>query len=955
MNACERLASLDGTGLAPHYLRLGSNMRINLEKILVHANEKLAVISAATEREEQVEAFKRFLKIETERLRIRHRFGLGGIEIARGRSYLVDMVICRACQLAEFDLHPANADSGCAVVALGGYGRRELAPFSDVDLLFLHAGGGSAGAKQFVERVLYLLWDMGLTVGQSFRSVKECLTMARNDLPSRNAMAEARLITGNAHMFRKLIKELDNSAFKLRRETEVFFQAMTNELQARYEKFGSVVCMQEPNVKESAGGLRDLRTALWVGHARYGAKSLDDLRADDRISGAEYSTARRAYDFIFRARNEAHFSTGCKTDLLTLDLQPQVAAGFGYEPKRGLMASEIFMRDYYQRANELHRFAESFLARSLASQAPNRKLIKRVAASFESRQGKLYLTIKRGTQKANSDTTDFEIRQGRLYFTDEPDDLGNNPMRLMEIFSVAQSERAALGDELKAVVRSQLHLATRSFRASKEAGRAFLEILRRRGHVAATLRAMHETGFLSRMLPEFARITFLVQHDFYHKYTIDEHTLVAIEALDRLAEATEPRLLRFVRTFEEVKDAAPLYLSLLLHDIGKGRGSGHAARGVCIAERVCGRLSLDREGASQVLSLIKEHLLMSHTSQRRDISEDGLIENFVQKVGDLDRLNMLLLLTYADISGVGPGVWSDWKGALLWELYSRARAHFTDDGRARFDKDRRVLFKQQVIRELLPEFLPSEVERHFAMMPERYQRAYKPMQVARHIRLISRLDREQLATDWRMAPGGHCSDLTVCARDQSGLIARIAGALTAHSINILSADVNTREDGLIIDTFKVCELNSAQPVREELHSKVEQNLRAALEDRYDVAEAVERWRERSPRRVWRERARKPVQPAVRFDSEISAAGTVVEVRAEDEPGLVYKIASAIAALDFSIALAKISTEKSHALDVFYITNARGQKLGSDEMAAVEAALLKTLGRKTDAKSMKEAV
>ncbi len=927
-------------------------MRINLEKMLDHANEKLAVISATTGREEQVEAFRKFLKIETERLRIRHRFGLSGGEIARGRSYLVDMVICRACQLADFDLYPADAESGCAVIALGGYGRRELAPFSDVDLLFLYAGRASGGAKQFVERVLYLLWDMGLNVGHSFRSLKESVAIARSDLHSRNAMAEARFITGNAHLFRRFIKQLDDSVFRMRRETDLFFESMTSELRARYEKFGQVVCMQEPNVKESAGGLRDLHTALWVGHSRYGARGLDDLRAADYISGAEYAAVRKAYDFIFRVRNEAHFSTGRRTDLLTLDLQPQVAAGLGYESKRGLEASEIFMRDYYQRASELHRFSESFVARALAPDAEKRSLVKRVTASFESRQGKLYLTIKRGGQRADTSRTDFEIKQGRLYLKDEPDDFRSNPMRLMEIFSVAQSERVTLSDELKSAVRGQLHLVTRSFRASKEAARAFREILRRRGRVSAALREMHETGFLARLLPEFARITFLVQHDFYHKYTIDEHTLKAVEALDRLAEAADPRLLRFVKVFEAITDAAPLYLAMLLHDIGKGYGGGHVARGVRIAERVCARMGFDSE---KVLLLIREHLLMSHTSERRDLSEEGLIESLARKIGSLDCLNMLLLLTYADTSGIGPGVWNDWKSSLLWELYTRTRSYFVDDKSVRAGTNRRVLFKQQVIRELLPEFLPSEVERHFAMMPERYQRANKPTQIVRHIRLINRLEGEQLACDWYMTPGGHCTDLTVSTRDRAGLFARIAGTLTAHGINILSADLNTREDGLIIDTFKVSEVNSQQPVRSELYAKVEQNLKAAIEDRYDVAAAVERWREKSPRRTWRRSARKPVQTAVKFDSETSISGTVVEVRAEDEPGLAYRIASTIAALSFSITFAKITTEKSHALDVFYITDARGQKLNTTDLQAVEQALLEALVRKPDVKPMKEVV
>ncbi|HKS43377.1 MAG TPA: ACT domain-containing protein, partial [Blastocatellia bacterium] len=352
---------------------------------------------------------------------------------------------------------------------------------------------------------------------------------------------------------------------------------------------------------------------------------------------------------------------------------------------------------------------------------------------------------------------------------------------------------------------------------------------------------------------------------------------------------------------------------------------------------------------------IKEHLLMSHTSERRDLSEEGLIESFARKVGSLDCLNMLLLLTYADISGIGPGVWNDWKSALLWELYTRARSHFVDDKSLRSSINRRVLFKQQVIRELLPEFLPSEVERHFAMMPERYQRANKPTQIARHIRLIGRLKNEQLACDWYLAPGGHCTDLTVSTRDRTGLFACIAGTLTAHGINILSADLNTREDGLVIDMFKVSEVNSQQPVKTELYLKVEQNLKAAIEGCYDVAAEVERWRAKSPRRTWRRTARKPVQTAVKFDSETSPSGTVIEVRAEDEPGLAYKIASAIAALSLSITFAKITTEKSHALDVFYITDARGQKLNMGEMQTVELALLEALSAKPDLKPMKEVV
>ncbi|HWC77881.1 MAG TPA: [protein-PII] uridylyltransferase, partial [Blastocatellia bacterium] len=722
-------------------------MQIDLEKILVHANEKLADIGDASE---QVDAFRRFLKIETERLKIRHRFGLGGGEIVSGRSYMVDLIVCRACQLAAAGLGTSEADlQDCSVLALGGYGRRELAPCSDVDILFLHAGRRSRGVKGFVEQVLYLLWDMGLTVGSGFRSVSECLAIARDDLHSRNAMAEARLITGNTHLFRKLVRDLDESVFKNKRATDQFLEAMRTEVDARYEKFGRTACLQEPNVKESAGGLRDLHAVLWVGHARYGCKTLDDLRAEDYISGTQYATARRAYDFVGRVRNEAHFSTGRRADLITLDLQPALAANLGYADKRGMLASELFMRDYYQRASELHQFSKSFLLKAAEPRTSGRRFsskVKQVTASFEVRQGKFYLTLKRGQQSqqasfgvANGGLSLFEVRQGELYLKDQGGDFNGDPLRMMEVFSVAQAEGAKLSHELSLAVRDNLAAVGKNFRASRDSGQVLIELLRNRGRVGAALRMMYETGFLGRYLPEFGRITFLVQHDFYHKYTIDEHTLRAIEVLDELA-ASPSSNARFGKVLAELEDVAPLYLGLFLHDIGKGHGGGHVAKGIRIAERICERLGLEPESADRVIFLVRQHLLMSHVSQRRDLSEDSLVEGFAEKVGDLTNLNMLLLLTYADTSAVGPGVWNDWKGTLLWDLYTKARHLLTAKRSPRWDYDRRATIKQQVIEELSPAFLPSEVERHFAMMPERYLRATDAARIAEDLQLIRRLD-----------------------------------------------------------------------------------------------------------------------------------------------------------------------------------------------------------------------
>ncbi|HWX43100.1 MAG TPA: [protein-PII] uridylyltransferase [Blastocatellia bacterium] len=926
-------------------------MRIDLEKTLIHANEKLSVDSLRGGREVQMAAFKRFLRIETERLKMRHRFGLSGGEIAGGRSYLIDLVVCRACETAAADLEPREIElKTCTAVALGGYGRRDLSPGSDIDILFLHAGRRSEGAKKFAQQVLYLLWDIGLTVGHSFRSVAECVDMSRRDLHSRTAMSEARLITGSQALFRRLNKELAGSVYSNKRDTEAFLASMKAEVDSRYAKFGRTVCMQEPNLKESPGGLRDLHTVLWIGHARFGCGTLDDLRAEDYISGAEYVAARRAYEFMTRARNEAHFLTGRKADVLTLDLQPAIASALGYGSKRGLLFTEVFMRDYYQHAQELNRLCGSFVARAMESKTETRP--GPIGGRFEIRQGKLYLTMKQRAGAPSTVADGFEIRGGELFLNDEPADFRSNPMRLMAVFAIAQDRGAALSDDLKQLIRESLPSIGRSFRASKEAGRAFMQILKRSGHVAATLRMMHETGFLGRFVPEFARITFLAQHDSQLSYTIDEHSLRAVEALDRLAEIAGD-LAPFREALAEVETPEALYLGVLLHDTGKdpGRRDGsHAARGVRIAQKVCARLGVDAAAAEKVGFVVTHHQLMSHLSLRRDLADQNLLEEFVATTRDLDRLNMLLLLTYADASSVGPGAWNDWKAAQILELYTRARQSLAGSGAdqlAELDRSQHEMIQQRVVEELSGECEPGDVERHLAMLPPRYLRATLPAQIISHFRLSRRIERHPALCEWRPLPERRCTELTICARDTAGFFARIAGALTAHGVNILSADLNTRADGVVIDTFNVCEVSSHHPIRQEHWSRIERNLIAAIAGAYDVERALEDWGGRRRGRPAR------MQPSVRFDQDASAANTVVEVRAEDEPGLAYKIASRLAVLHLNITFAKITTEKRHALDIFYVTDREGKKLAPQALPFVEAQVLEVLGKV--APRMKEAV
>ena len=594
---------------------------------------------------------------------------------------------------------------------------------------------------------------------------------------------------------------------------------------------------------------------------------------------------------VYQGFKQAAAAMGCKTAVL-LELQSIVAEGLGYRGRRGLLASDALMREYYERASELHRILRAFLARH--APAPPRP---RSALALGRRP--------RGT---------FEIRDGRLY-SRGPTAAFDTARRLLDAFAIAQREGPELSEELKLDVRGSLRLVDRAFRESREAGRTFLRILAHKGRVGPALRAMHETGLLGRLLPEFARVTFRVQHGLDHRYTVDEHTLTAIDALDAVASLTPDRAPgRLRQVLDEVAQPAALYLGLLLHDIGKGYGGGHAPRGARTAERVCARLGLEAGLSADVVFLVEAHQEMSRISQRRDLGEPGLAEAFARRVSTLDRLNMLLLHTYADQSGAGPGAWSGWKSALLWELYERTHAHLTppSDRPAEAEEDAR----EKAMRHLRAECAPGEVERHLALLPERYLRATDATDMVRHFRLLQRLGAGPLVAEWHDA--AHGTDLIVIARDHPGLFAQLAGTLTAQGLDILSVDLYTREDGIALDVFKVCDVVERGVVLAERRQEIEEALRSAAEGWTDVAAAVEKWRGGLGRRPKR---RPPSRPQVTFDAAASYDRTVIEVRADDEPGLAFRIASVFSAQGLDIAFAKIATEKSHALDVFYVTGA----------------------------------
>jgi [protein-PII] uridylyltransferase len=909
----------------------GANeMQIDLVTIQRHAGEKLRKIENQPNPAKRLIALKKFLKIETQRLSLRHRFGISGDQIVQARSLIVDLLIERISRAAVEEKFGADASGGqFAIVALGGYGRSELAPYSDIDIMFLHQNRKDAAfAAKLSEAILYLLWDIGFNVGHSVRSLGDCISMAREDVVSRNSMIDARLLWGDAKLFEQLIDRLEEEVFE--KQKAALLDELMKEREARYAKFGGAVCMQEPNVKESAGGLRDLHVLLWASRIAHGQATLEGLARAGVIPERDAKAIGSAYDFLLRVRNELHFMTSRRTDALSLDLQQEVARNLRYVDSAKQQASEIFMRDYYLRARLLRRLCESHLQRAVAG-----------------RQKKSWFTRARSTAAIGG----FVMSDGALDLVEaEGEPAGRvgelaeiDGQRMMMAFSYAQATGAGFSVKLQDAILLSLPVVNRAFRSSAEAAQAFLKLLRVKGRVASALRLMHELDFLGKFLPEFGRVTCLVQHDLYHRYTVDEHTLRAIGALDELALSRGREAERYRNLYGEISDAAPLHLGLLMHDVGKGLGGNHTEKGIGLARRALARLSPEPRMTEQVLFLIRHHLTMSHIAQRRDLSDEKVVNDFAARVETLDNLNMLTLLTYGDIHGVGPGVWNEWKDALLWELYMKVRAVLAPER----GPERGVgELRERVARMLASEIDVDETQKHFELLPEDYARSAPAQTIIEHVRLAHALNSRPVKTSWRVDTQTRCADLHLCAPNRRGLFACVAGTLTAQGVNILSVQLNTRADGIAIDSFKARDA-AGEPITDPARwEQIDDAIRRALSGELDVAAAVEkRLRSQAASRFQRRKAISPSGVRISWDNQSSGRSTILELRTGDRLGLAYKIANTLSSLDLDIVFAKVATEKHLALDVFYVTNAAGEKLPDDRLPAVEEAIRQALAEK----------
>jgi [protein-PII] uridylyltransferase len=861
---------------------------------------------------------------------IRRRFEASGdgAAVMREQSFLVDQLIRAMFDLVTVDIYPLpNPTSGerLAIVAVGGYGRGELAPYSDIDLLFLLPYKRTPHTEQVVEYLLYLLWDLGLKIGQATRSVEDCLRQAKSDLTIRTGLLEARYLWGEQALFRDLKRRFDSDI--VRGTASQFVEGKLAERDARHQRVGDSRYQLEPNVKEGKGGLRDLHTLFWLAKYIYRTDDVGRLVELGVLSAEESSRFDHAQNFLWTVRCHLHYLAGRSEERLTFDLQTEIARRMGYADDARGRGVERFMKDYFLVAKDVGDLTRIFCAILEADQKRRRRLSwVRWGAGRRSFEG-------------------FVLDGERLTIPAE-DFFKKDPVALLRLFQVAQEHGLDIHPRALRAASQSLQLIDDRLREDPEANRLFIDILTSRKDPETALRRMNEAGVFGGFIPDFGRVVAQMQYDMYHHYTVDEHTLFAIGILHKiesgLLEKEHPLATEIVA---EIVSRRALYLAVLLHDIAKGRGGDHSEIGERVAAKLGPRLGLSDEETETVAWLVRWHLLMSGTAFKLDIGDPKTIADFVARVQSPERLKLLLVLTVADIRAVGPNVWNGWKASLLRELYHRA-TDVMSGGLTVVAQDSRIAAAQAAARELLPEFSEEDFATFVGRGYPFYWLSFDPETHARHARLMreAEISGTPLTVEKRVDPQRSVTEITLYTADHPGLFSRIAGALAVSGADIVDARILTMSNGMALDTFWVQDLAGRPFDRPDKLARLavifENVLTGDLKPHRELA--------RPPAFPSRTQVF-TVVPRALVDNKASASHTVIEVNGRDRPGLLYELTRELTRLNLQISSAKISTYGEKVVDVFYVKNLFGHKVEQPaKLSEIQKSLEAVLAKGNDA-------
>jgi len=836
-------------------------------------------------------------------------------QMVRDYAELTDEVIKIVFDVASTHLHPLGSPTEgekIALVAVGGYGRAEMAPYSDVDLLFLTPYKITPWAESVIESMLYILWDLHLKVGHSSRTVRDCLRLGREDFTIRTALLEQRYIAGDEPLARELTARLWTDLFQSTGPD--FVEAKLNERAERHKKQGGQRYMVEPNVKEGKGGLRDLQSLYWIAKYLHHAQDGAELVALKVFRQDEQDAFQDASNFLWAVRCHLHLIAGRAMDQLTFDMQVEVAERMGYTDKAGRRAVEYFMQAYFRHATRVGELTRIFLT---ALEARHVKSEPRLMGFFRRKK-----KVKPG----------YKVVHNRMMFTSEKTFL-SDPLNILRIFEEALRTGLLIHPDAMRAIQANLNLIDDDLRNNTEARRIFLDLMLKHGNPERALRRMNELGVLAAFIPEFEPIVAMMQFNMYHSYTVDEHT---IQCISTLAQIERKELVEELPVASEILrqgvNRKVLYAALLIHDLGKGRSEDHSILGAKLARKIAPRLGLKPEECETVEWLVRYHLLMSDMAQKRDIADPRTVRDFAKAVKTVKRLDLLTVLTVCDIRGVGPDTWNNWKAALLRALYRQTRRGL-EDGMEALNREERGASAKKNLRAALSDWDKKEVR---AETIRHYPPYWQGLHVTAHVvfaHLLRDLPDDEIRVDLTMDEDRDATRACFALVDHPGIFSRLAGALALVGANVVDARTYTSKDGYATAAFWIQDAEG-HPYEEtrlpRLRTMIERTLKGEVLPR-DAMKSRDKMKKR-------ERSFK-VPTHITFDNDGSEIYTIIEVDTRDRPGLLFDLTRTLADANIQIGSAVIATYGEQVVDAFYVKDMFGLKLHADaKRAAIEKRL-----------------
>ncbi len=898
----------------------------NLKKILspIHpSSEELAPYRISFKiSDHPVDSARKYLKEVRENLRQLHDSHMPEEMIVRLNTLYIDDLILTLFERADWLFQESHPDHStrCTLMALGGYGRSELNLCSDIDLLFIYPKKPDDYLNAINDAILYPLWDIGLDVGYATRSLNDCQAVLNEDMVSFTSMLDARYLAGDKTLASQFFKIIDEQ-ISLKKNIQRFIEAKNLENEERLKRFGSSVYILEPNVKESEGGLRDFHMLAWfvkvLAHDS-NLKKLVELKILTEDSLQELIEAR---NFIWRIRNALHFKTFKKTDQLTFQYQQEIAKEMGYEDSNQSLAVEKFMQTYYHHAANIKRITH-LAKESLIdpSEKKFQKILERISIHYDD---------------------DFAKADDKIIVKNE-NCFEKSPVNLIRVFLVSQRENLEIHEETKRLMVHTISKLDESFARDPEVNLALRELLVELKGLGRVLNLMHELRLLDRLIPEFGEVLYQVQHDVYHIYTVDTHSIFAVNELTKLKEGSyDQEFPLYKEVLHQVSRHDLLALGVFFHDVGKGRGKNHSVVGAEMSLKATERMGYPEKDREIVEFLVKSHLLMPHLAQRRDLDDANLIIQFAKSMQHVELLNMLFILTWADIRAVGPDVWTPWKGTLLSELYVRTKKVLETGS---FSPERANLLaeqaKQKVIALVKDKGLSNQQKEYLNQMPVKYFLAHSPEEILRHLDLASKIGSETILIESSLLEKDNVNELLLYTLATPALLAKVTGVMAANDLNILEVKQYISKTGAAFLILRFTDSQGEIFNEERRIDLLKSDLTQVLEGKTPISQLIEK--RRKP--TWfKKKIAQTVPSMVEVDNDVSAYYTVIDIYTHDRIGLLYEIFTAISNLGLYVDVSKISTKVDQVADVFYVKDIFGQKItSSDKIKKIRSELMQVI-------------